>query len=156
MIVFLSLSLSLHTHTHTHTHCIAYSFSTFLPQFLPTYPLTFLTVSHSFSLLIFPFLPLSLSSSIPPFLPPFPSFLSLFLSHFLLLPLQASLILARLWSSNPQPMGTDDLNQYLGWTIAQLSRNVRAYMYVHVQCTCTHIPYHSLTLYSLMHQHNHS
>lgn len=36
---------------------------------------------------------------------------------------QACLVVARLWSCSTEQMSTDDVNQYLGWTIAQLSRN---------------------------------
>ena len=55
---------------------------------------------------------------------------------------QAGLVVARLWSCSSEQMGADDVNQYLGWTVAQLSRSVGSYyhctyMYMYVTCTCT-------------------
>ena len=37
---------------------------------------------------------------------------------------QASLVIARLWSHTSERIPADNVNQYLGWTVAQLSRNV--------------------------------
>ena len=45
---------------------------------------------------------------------------------------QAGLVVARLWSCSSEEMAADDVNQYLGWTIAQLSRSVGTYV-VHEQ-----------------------
>ncbi|CAI8018615.1 V-type proton ATPase subunit H [Geodia barretti] len=36
---------------------------------------------------------------------------------------QASLVIARLWSHTSERIPADNVNQYLGWTVAQLSRN---------------------------------
>jgi V-type H+-transporting ATPase subunit H len=36
---------------------------------------------------------------------------------------QAGLVVARLWACSSEKMSADDVNQYLGWTIAQLSRS---------------------------------
>ena len=37
---------------------------------------------------------------------------------------QTCLIVARLWSCSSEQVAADDVNQYLGWTIAQLSSKV--------------------------------
>ena len=60
--------------------------------------------------------------------------------------LQASLVLARLSAHSPEQMDADSLNQYLGWTIEQLSRNVHCstvlnvliHIFVCVLCATTH------------------
>lgn len=79
---------------------------------------------------------------------------------------QACLVVARLWSCSTEQMSTDDVNQYLGWTIAQLSRNVWCSicvyyvklhnMYIHmylciVMCLNTFLSVCSLTIFCVCH-----
>ena len=60
---------------------------------------------------------------------------------------QAGLVVARLWSCSSEQMGADDVNQYLGWTVAQLSRSVGFYycctMYMHVHVCYMYIHVHA-------------
>ena len=58
---------------------------------------------------------------------------------------QAGLVVARLWACSSEKMSADDVNQYLGWTIAQLSRSVCSYilyMYIIYYCCKIHMDVH--------------
>ena len=54
--------------------------------------------------------------------------------------MQASLIVARLWSCSSEQMAVDDVNQYLGWTIAQLSRSVKHSHPIDLMLYTMHVP----------------